>query len=424
MNRTANATILGYNYQFNKSIIEILNADMNTKIMVEGSNEDLDIYTQDKTIAIQCKYYESSESLIPSVLAKPILDMLISYIENKDINFRLYIHYRNSTTEQKEDLDIDLFNNILKTNNKSYIKKYFPIIYNFSNNITKLLSKKTLTNNDIKLIHEYIENNTNKIFKIDINDFISKIEIFSAPSYDSLESEIIQKIVNDGYSKDDAINIFYPNFFQKVATISTKENEKDRIINCKAFKEEIYNLKQLLFTKWLKYIYSVEKYKKAIKNNLKIRLQNNSSIRVIYIDISNYSNPEIASFIVDYIKKYNNKPKLNKCPFFIIEDSSYNNCLEIQTILYNNYNVLIENGDVARTFNLKKFINTNNCSLKICMRSKEIDDYFKENLPNDLFAIGNVNIEELENKGVLCCRIQELNMMDLKEVFYLGGTNK
>jgi len=125
MNRTANATILGYNYQFNKSIIEILNADMNTKIMVEGSNEDLDIYTQDKTIAIQCKYYESSESLTPSVLAKPILDMLVSYIKNKDINFRLYIHYRNSTTEQKEDLDIDLFNNILKTNNKSYIKMHF-----------------------------------------------------------------------------------------------------------------------------------------------------------------------------------------------------------------------------------------------------------------------------------------------------------
>lgn len=422
MDRTANATILGFNYQFNKSILEILKVkDDKTQIMLEGTKEDLDIFLPDKTIAVQCKYYESSENLTPSVLAKPIFDMLLSYIEDTTLNYKLYIHYKNSSIEKKEDFNNTIFTEILKTKNKSYIKKYFPVIYNFDDNINKLFYKKELESNDIKIIHEYIEEQGNSILKINIDDFVSKIDIFSAPSYDSLFDEIIQKIISDGHSEDDAINLIYPNFFYKVATISAYEDERKRIIECWTFKNQVYKLKELLSTKWLKSLYSLEKYKKVIKNNLRIRLQNNSSVRVIYLDISKYSNSEVASFIIDYILKYNNKPRLNKCPIFIIEDKNYDDFSEIQTILYNNYKVSFENGDVARKFNLNKFINNDNCSLKICLRCQEIDEYLITNIPNDLFVIGNIDVNELERTGVVCSKIQGLNMNDVKEVFYLGG---
>lgn len=422
MDRTATATILGFNYQFNKSILEILKADDDKiQIMLEGTKEDLDIFLPDKTIAVQCKYYESTENLTPSVLAKPIFDMLLSYTEDKTLNYKLYIHYKNSSIEKKEEFNNTIFTEILKTKNKGYIKKYFPFIYNFDDSINKLLYKKELESDDIKIIHEYIKEQGNAILKINIDDFINKIEIFSAPSYDSLLNEIIQKIISDGHSEDDAINLFYPNFFHKVATISAYEDEKERIIECLAFKNQVYELKELLSTRWLKSLYSFEKYKKVIKNNLKIRLQNNSSVRAIYLDISKYSNSEVASFIFDYIIKYNKKPRLNKYPIFIIEDKNYDNFSEIQTILYDNYKVSFENGDVARKFNLNKFINGDNCSLKICLRCKEIDDYLTTNIPNDLFVIGNIDVNELENTGVVCSKIQGLNMNDLKEVFYLGG---
>lgn len=422
MDRTANATILGFNYQFNKSILEILKVkDDKTQIMLEGTKEDLDIFLPDKTIAVQCKYYESSENLTPSVLAKPIFDMLLSYIEDTTLNYKLYIHYKNSSIEKKEDFNNTIFTEILKTKNKSYIKKYFPVIYNFDDNINKLFYKKELESNDIKIIHEYIEEQGNSILKINIDDFVSKIDIFSAPSYDSLFDEIIQKIISDGHSEDDAINLIYPNFFYKVATISAYKDERKRIIECWTFKNQVYKLKELLSTKWLKSLYSLEKYKKVIKNNLRIRLQNNSSVRVIYLDISKYSNSEVASFIIDYILKYNNKPRLNKCPIFIIEDKNYDDFSEIQTILYNNYKVSFENGDVARKFNLNKFINNDNCSLKICLRCQEIDEYLITNIPNDLFVIGNIDVNELERTGVVCSKIQGLNMNDVKEVFYLGG---
>lgn len=422
MDRTATATILGFNYQFNKSILEILKADDDkTQIMLEGTKEDLDIFLPDKTIAIQCKYYESTENLTPSVLAKPIFDMLLSYTKDKTLNYKLYIHYKNSSIEKKEEFNNTIFTEILKTKNKNYIKKYFPFIYNFDYGINKLFYKKELESNDIKIIHEYIEEQGNAILKINIDDFTSKIEIFSAPSYDSLFNEIIKKIISDGHSEDDAINLFYPNFFHEVAKISAHEDEKERIIECWAFKNQVYELKELLSTKWLKSLYSFEQYKKVIKNNLRIRLQNNSSVRAIYLDISKYSNSEVASFIMDYIVKYNNKPRLNKCPLFVIEDKNYDNFSEIQTILYNNYKISFENGDVARKFNLNKFINGDNCSLKICLRCKEIDDYLITNIPNDLFVIGNIDVNELEKTGVVCSKIQGLNMNDVKEVFYLGG---
>lgn len=126
MDRNADATILGFNYQFNKCIIEILKVtDDKVEIMVEGTNEDLDIFLPDKTVAIQCKYYESVENLTPSVLAKPIFDMLLSYIKNDNINYRLYIHCKNSLNERKEKFDSKIFGEILKTKNKTYIKNIF-----------------------------------------------------------------------------------------------------------------------------------------------------------------------------------------------------------------------------------------------------------------------------------------------------------
>lgn len=63
MDRTATYTIEEFNYQFNKSILEILKADSNTNIMLEGYIEDIDVFTKDGITAIQCKYYDANEKI-------------------------------------------------------------------------------------------------------------------------------------------------------------------------------------------------------------------------------------------------------------------------------------------------------------------------------------------------------------------------
>lgn len=424
MDRTATDTILGFNYQFNKSILEILRADSETTIVLEGYIEDIDILKKDETIAIQCKYYASSNKLNISVMTKPILDMLISFIENNTINYRLYIHYKGVITENKISFNIEMLDSILQTKNIKFIKKYFPLIYNLDNDIKKIFNKKELSKDDVEKIYNYFGNKQKKgisIFKFDKRDFIDKVELIEAPSYFKLQEEIISEIITIGHSDDEARNLFYPNLFQKVAIISSMDNIKDRKINCGLFKRDVFAIKNLLTSNWLFKLYELKNYKNLIKKNLKIRLQGNPNFRVIIIDGKIYSIKEIAAFINDYIKKYNNKPKLNTCPLFIIDDNSEDNFLNIQRILFDCYNILLENGDVARKLDIKKLFLSNNIDLRICYKCDDIDQYLLLHKPDDLFAIGSISISEYEINGIVCCKIEKLDIKDVREVFYLGG---
>ena len=79
--RQANSTIKGYLYQFNKSILEILNADDDAFITLEGVIEDIDIQLSNATSTIQCKYHEYTKFTMSSIAA-PILEMVCHYNES------------------------------------------------------------------------------------------------------------------------------------------------------------------------------------------------------------------------------------------------------------------------------------------------------------------------------------------------------
>ena len=106
--RSAEATIAGYLYQFDKSIIEVLklNSD-NDKIIIEGI-EDIDIESIDSNSkSIQVKYYEGSE-YNHSVISEAVRHLLDNYIDylNGEVEHReyyLYGHYKSGT----EKLNVD-----------------------------------------------------------------------------------------------------------------------------------------------------------------------------------------------------------------------------------------------------------------------------------------------------------------------------
>ena len=85
-----------------------------------------------------------------------------------------------------------MLENILKTKNKNYIKKYFPLIYNFEQEeIITIFEKKELTDEDVETIHNYLESIKEEKIKFDKEKFINSIKIISALSND----ELIDKIV-------------------------------------------------------------------------------------------------------------------------------------------------------------------------------------------------------------------------------------
>jgi len=61
MSRVANYTIEGFLYQFNKTLLEILNSADDTELTVEGVIEDIDVKSPSGVKAIQCKYHETQQ---------------------------------------------------------------------------------------------------------------------------------------------------------------------------------------------------------------------------------------------------------------------------------------------------------------------------------------------------------------------------
>ncbi len=76
MSRTADYTIKGFLYQFNKTSLSILESKDDDTITVEGIIEDIEIKSSESTTAIQCKYHEASTNFQESAVYKPLLQMI------------------------------------------------------------------------------------------------------------------------------------------------------------------------------------------------------------------------------------------------------------------------------------------------------------------------------------------------------------
>ena len=74
--RTAEATIKGYYYQFDTSILKLLELPNDTDSIVVEGIEDIDISTASEQTAIQCKYL-SRPKFINSSVREPIIHQRI-----------------------------------------------------------------------------------------------------------------------------------------------------------------------------------------------------------------------------------------------------------------------------------------------------------------------------------------------------------
>lgn len=91
-NRAAHASIRGYCYQFDRTILEILNADAETEILVEGL-EDVDLLGPNGKTAVQVKYWASKKYATPRSIHEPIELMLQAYVDGAEHDFILYAHF-------------------------------------------------------------------------------------------------------------------------------------------------------------------------------------------------------------------------------------------------------------------------------------------------------------------------------------------
>lgn len=248
--RSAEDTISGYYYQFDKTIIELLNKEDESEVTVEGI-EDIDIEKIDGDYtAIQIKYHAKTK-YVPSAIKEPIQKLLHEYKKARDndkqLKFRLYAHFK----EGHEALDEKLNNKKLKPTELDFVKN-------------KLLSGKK----DGVPYSIYTELGVDDNY---IKEFINSLTIeINAKDIDGQGKEVIESIRKTFNNCDYRIaeNYYYNNALKVVFDLAIKDNIENRKVTKNKFIKAI-DKKKFLFNKWFAHLKGKKKYLEYIKWNLK-----------------------------------------------------------------------------------------------------------------------------------------------------------
>lgn len=88
--RSAGSTIAGYQYQFERSVVEVLGLAAGQELRVEGI-EDIDIWTESPSV-VQVKYYQGQRWSL-SVIRDAVHELLKSFGSGLHVRYVLYVHF-------------------------------------------------------------------------------------------------------------------------------------------------------------------------------------------------------------------------------------------------------------------------------------------------------------------------------------------
>lgn len=220
MSRVADSTIKGFIYQFNLTLNEVLKSS-NEEIQVEGIIEDIDIRYNNMTKAIQCKYHEAQENYTLSKVYEPILQMIKHYIENphENIQYILYAYFPNEEEGKRDIIDSDIIS-IINTKNTDLISEYISHIKECEDkSIDNLIQKKYKTKDEKAKIKKYFIEHESKL-KFDIQDFRNRFTFILGEKYEKLENMNKRLLIEQGLSKEDVDDLFFPNAIQTIVDLS------------------------------------------------------------------------------------------------------------------------------------------------------------------------------------------------------------
>ena len=316
--RSAEYTLLGFYYQFDKNIFEILNQlDDNATITVEGI-EDIDISSPTENTVMQIKYQEKTSGT-DSTLRKPIILMLKHFSENQNSNLKyiLYGHYKNNT-DINVKFDLDRFKSMMKykvknTNKEEWVHKN----------------------------HLDDENIADEIVK----EFIRKFKLILSTSFEEHQRTTFEKIKTEfNLSKDEEIETYYSNALKIINDLAVKKTIISRKITKKDFKEKI-DLKNILFNHWFIKLRGKEKYLKYIY--LKhIKSHNILDIERLFI-INTVSNDleYLKDSIYEIEKRFYKKSKRianSKVPYIFIKNITQQKLSELKESIYSDEKKFID----------------------------------------------------------------------------------
>jgi hypothetical protein len=392
MNRTADYTIQGFIYQFIITFHELLLSSNDDEITVEGIIEDIDVSTPTGHTAVQCKYHESKQKFTLSTIYKPVLQMYCHYKKNPtaNIKYRLHAHFPNETVGTEKRLTKTELDSILDSK-ATDLQKYITDLDGFNGG----------------------------------DEFLKRFKVEFGASLSDTEKAVIVCLSNEGFTTEDATEIFYPNAIHAIAELSIQHDEHKRKIKKIVFLNELKKKKKTAISRWTKELQDYNKFLKQRRRQIGEVLNINSRKRALILDAGYIKDFErnIPLLIQDYITKYNSKIRLNQCPVFSLacDEEMLNNIWKS----LDQKKLTLERGMVAGTFNHIRFLRdplkvfkdgTIEFKLKLCNHENEFDSIINEAGFDDAIIISD---QDFPFENTIGCNIEKLKTQEINEIKYL-----
>ncbi len=355
--RTAIDTIKGYFYQFDYTILKILELLQDTDhVLVEGV-EDVDIKTATEETAIQCKYYECTK-YNHSVIATSIRLMLDHFKEVKNgskqkISYCLYGHFKSGQEKLSIPVtDIEFLKNKFLTFSKNKVTHYHHL--------------------DLGLRDE------------DLSEFLLRLKIVNtADNYETQLNKIFDLLKKQfTCNQFQAEAFYYNNAIKFIKDVAVHKNSTNRKIGKKNFLIQI-DTKKILFDEWFIAYKGKRKHFADLRKQYFSVLNINSFERffLFEIPIKNHTRSEIKDLIFTISKKWSKLSKRESepfCPYIYIHEISPQELIDLKSELFTEGFISIDGFDFSgASFNPKSIsINAsynNNIKAKIINKIDFLD---------------------------------------------------
>jgi hypothetical protein len=239
--RAANDTLLGYFYQFDKTIFELLKLPtVASSLQVEGI-EDIDLINPADIDVIQCKYYHG-QKYAPSKFQDALLPMLVDFKNNsaKRKCYRLYAHFGD-------------FNGMPATLDAAAIKA-----------ILTLTPRKGANKGVPQLLYQQAG-----VSNAEIDAFSKLLVIEEALDFDAQHGDVIAALQSQfRCDPTDAESFYYSAALKFVFSVATLKTIAERTVTKQKFVKEI-DKKEITFSRWLRSFLGREKYIALMQKQLK-----------------------------------------------------------------------------------------------------------------------------------------------------------
>ena len=305
-NRSANATIKGYFYQFDHTVVQILSATSETSVVTVEGIEDVDLETGGKSVLTQCKYYEGTD-YNHSVIKDAVIHMLRHFKDSvcpvvKSSRYRVYGHY--SAGQEKLPAGFDI----------AFLKKH--LLTYTSKGVTHEV------HNDLSVTDEELER-FQALLQIDIR----------AKSYDGQQQEVMRLLKSQlpGCQQEDAEAYYYPNAINVIRSLAIQADVNDRKITKAKFIAAV-NRKDLVFSVWLRKKFGDQYYARAVKKKY-FRFPSSTKVpksaRVFALDAtSEFDLPALTQLLIkigrrfSHVENTRTLPADRFCPFILLSGCS------------------------------------------------------------------------------------------------------